>query len=191
VTDESWWLPGLREDLSQGDILTGINFSAPVWPLRFLIFTEMPKGKSGWAESEQPLVHKKTQSVHLLSRSKVFGAMVISHDCDIDKTSKGARIQLVPIQEIATLTDENAASVIQQKNKKFHPLPGIPGLGDCYADLRNMTAFPSTEVTGFSRVASMTDSARLRLHAAMFLFITRREVPPESLAEVAPEAPEA
>lgn len=171
---DEWWLPELRGDLSQGDVLGPLDYFSPFWPLKHLRHTPLRGNTVGWAESEER-VKGKTGLFHVLGHTKAGPGIIVSHDCEIDKPNKGSRIQVAHIIELKDVPEELANKIRQQQSFRYMPLPGIPNFGDCAVDFRMITPFPADVVFEVPRVASLTDDARIRLQAAMWAFFTRRE----------------
>jgi hypothetical protein len=176
VNVSEWWLSSLRLETSQGDIYADVPFTAATTPLTFLQYTEIGKGKSGWAETDKPVVQKKTARMHALSAYRPRHGVLLSHDCEIDKARERPRLLFAPVAPIADLPEKTRAIVLAQGHLALAPLPEIPNVGSCYADLRGISTIPTEALSGSTRVASMTDNARLRLGAYMVAFLLRKRL---------------
>jgi hypothetical protein len=171
-----WWLLDPRIEVSQGDVVADVPFSILVDPLTPLQFADGPKGKPAWMQCEKPVVHKRTQRVHVLAALKPRAGIILSHDCEIDKTKDRPRVMLAPVAKISELPEKTQAVVLEQRHLALVPLPGLKDLGDCFADLRGVTTVPSELVLSNQRLASMTDEARLRLHGYLVAFLLRKRL---------------
>jgi hypothetical protein len=178
-----WWLPDLRIEVSQGDVLSDVPFSILVDPLTHLQFADGPKGKPAWMECEKPVLHKRTQRMHILSAYKPRAGIILSHDCEIDKAKDRPRVMLAPVAKISDLPAKTQGFVLDQRHLALVPLPNLGDMGDCYADLRGITTAPSELVLTNQRLASMTDEARLRLHGYLVAFLLRKRLDGTALPE--------
>jgi hypothetical protein len=172
-----WWLSDVRAEISQGDAFADVPFSILVNPLTHLRYTEIGRGKSGWAETADPVVHKATQRAHALAALKMQLGIILSHDCEIDKPKDRHRILMAPIAPVAELPGDAQAAVLSQRHRALVPVGELRQLGQCFADLRGMTAVPAHLAKGNSRIASMTDGGRARLQGYLVSFLLRRVLP--------------
>lgn len=178
VGDTSWWAPHLRSELSQGDVLSPVLIGAAQSPITYLKKGSVQKG------GVQPWIHSQTFTPdsdglgNFLGRGRVNHALIVSHDCEIDKPRRESRILIVPVSPLTSLTDAvHRQKVAEQKSFSLIPLPGVPNLGDCYADFRLlMWAHKKLIEDAGKRVASMTDDAVIRLQAQLIGFFTRRSL---------------
>lgn len=174
-----WWLADLRAEVSQGDAFADVPFSILVDPLTHLRFAEQAKGKRGWAESVEAVLHKTTQRNHALAALKISLGILLSHDCEIDKAKDRHRLLFTPIAPIANLSSPaTQEAVLAQRHRVLVPVGEIQGQGQCYSDLRGITTIPAELVSAEHRVASMTDEGRLRLQGYLVSFLLRRVLPP-------------
>lgn len=176
-----WWLADLRAEVSQGDIYADVPFLTPAVPLTHLQHAEVGKGRPGWAETSSPTFHKRTQRMHALGVYKPRHAILLSHDCEIDKAKDRPRFLLAPIAPIADLPEKTRTNVVDQSHLALAPLPDIPNIGFYYADLRGITSVPYELMANSSRVASMTDTSRRRLGAYLVAFLLRKRLDEESV----------
>jgi hypothetical protein len=102
-------------------------------------------------------------------------AIVLSHDCEIDKQTRNRRIIVAPISLLDAI-DDNAQrqAIIEQQRIAFIPLPEIPGLGNYYADLRSLSYVDRDIVDAASRMASMNEGGVVRLRVQLASFFTRK-----------------
>ena len=101
--------------------------------------------------------------------------MVVSHDCEIDKSKD--TILLAPVVPLSALDALQQARVQEMRVWSQAPLPHVPGLGDCMVDFRSIGAVPAEAVRLATRIASMTAEARRLLAARLIGFFTRLEPP--------------
>jgi hypothetical protein len=134
--------------------------------------------KPGWAESPTAVVRKTDQKKYILAHGEVRHALVLSHDCDLDKPRGNQRVLVAPIATIAGLEPMLQRTILEQRHLALMPLPALSPLGDSYADLRLIAAIPREVVLDEKRVASLTDEARERLQAQILKFLFRREPEP-------------
>jgi hypothetical protein len=104
---------------------------------------------------------------------------VLSHSCELDKP-QNQRGQVAPVMPLEGLSPEHQSEIVRGANYAHMYLPDVPTLGDCYVDLRVLSTVDTRSLRTRSKVASMTDEARLRLHVHVFAFFTRRQIPASS-----------
>jgi hypothetical protein len=172
-----WWLPALRPEMSQGDIVASVPFSMITLPVSYLKYTELAKKRSGWEVCDQPVVQKSTQRMHVLAAFKAKMGVVLSHDCELDKPKDNGRILLAPVAPITDVPEATRTLILEQRTRALIPLPDLGNFGTCFADLRSMTSVPHSLVDSSSRIGSMTDHAVLRLHAQLVSFLLRKQLP--------------
>lgn len=130
-----------------------------------------------WTESAPPAVPSQSQPDLTLVQYRVGHGIVVSHDCAIDKPNKNTRVLFAPVASIAKLDPAIQATVREESNLGMMHLPEVPGIGEAYADLRSMSAFPFELVAELKRVASLTDFGRTKLGDALIAFFVMRELP--------------
>lgn len=166
----------MASELSQGDILSQVIVGSSVSPLISLSKTTIKNSQQAWLPNSgwKP---DNNQYGHYLSKGKMIYALVMSHDCEIDKNSKGSRILVSAVSPLDVVSNQEVRqAILEQRYFASMPLPGVPNIGDCYADLRTMTHLDRNLVDRSKRVASMTESARIRLQAQLIGFFTRRKL---------------
>lgn len=168
----SWWLSPTEEPrLSQGDIIVAAAFVKALYPLSFLVRSSIKGQGSLWVESPE----RKEDSngfFHCLGRGSLAAALVLTHSCQLDKPEKGGRVILAPVRSASKLS-ENRTDVMAGSKIAFVPLPDVPELGDCYADLRSMMALDREVVKAYVRLAAMTADAQKALHERLVGFFAR------------------
>jgi hypothetical protein len=107
----------------------------------------------------------------MLSNGEVAGALVVSYDCEIDKSK---RVLVAPVFEISSLPSESQRAVLEQRRFSLMPLPDVPHVGTFYADLRLIQAVKREFLPLADRQASMTAGAVDRLQVQLITFFTRR-----------------
>jgi hypothetical protein len=168
-----WWRASLWPDLSQGDVVGQLPAGTVTDPPKFL-FKAPLKGAavSGWAESLVPKPDAD-QMCHYLVRGRVLPSLILSHDCDLDKSKERHRVLITPLVPMSNLSTEERAKMLEQTPYNAMPLIAVPSLGDHYVDLRTTLFMPKKILSGASRLASMTDEARVRLRLQIITFFTR------------------
>lgn len=148
---------------------------ALVHPLTFLNPRPARNGKTVYEPSAAPFSKpgkKGDERQFLLSSGEVAGALVISYDCEIDKARK---ILVAPAFAISSLPTESQIAVLEQRRFALMPLPDVPRLGTCYADLRLIQPMRLAFLPLPSRLASMKNDAVDRLQAQLIAFFSRRK----------------
>lgn len=147
---------------------------APAIPLKW---TSFKGNRQGWAEVDKPEL--KDNRKHFLAQGDYLPAMVISHNCALDKQKEAGevRVLVAPVLSIDGLEPEMRRTVLQQDHLALLPLPEIPTLGTHYADLRMIMPVQRSLIKDTERVASMTEKGLERLYAQVFKFIMRKEPP--------------
>jgi hypothetical protein len=155
-------------------------------PLTYLNSRPAKGRTTVYEHSQTPFPKRKgDERQFILSSGEVTGALVASHDCDCDKHPKPSqRIIIAPVYAIDLLPPENRLPVLEQRRFSLLPLPDLPGLGTCYADLRLMQAVQRAHLPDDQRIASMIDDAVARLQTQLIAFFSRRALgAPLSVAE--------
>jgi hypothetical protein len=139
----------------------------------------MKGGVPGWMETSAPTKDRDGRE-HFLGVGRVVPALVLSHSCELDKEDRGKRrVTVAPIAPISSVSDSAVQeAILAQSITASMPLPEIPGLGTCYADLRSMTTLDRRIVDAGKRLASMTPEAERRLQAQLVAFLVRLDLPP-------------
>lgn len=168
---EDWWLPAPLPGLSQGDIIAGVAFAIVVNPLTPLVKDSDGK-RAVWAPSTEWKPDNNGRG-HALSAGKMGAGVVVSHSCELDKEKARGRVLLAPVPSLTNLPEEHRPVVLAQQKRSAMPLPGVPNLGDCYADLHNIMSFDRRVLDSCTRLASMTEAARRRLMLQLIEFFVR------------------
>jgi hypothetical protein len=175
-----WWEQTLRPEISQGDIVDAVPFAEIILPEIYLTKKAFPGARTSgqpvttrtaWDRAE---VLNEGPENGVLFRPRINLGVVVSHDCDIDKPNKKVFIHLAPVFPATRLEDPSKRQeVFEQRRPALMPLPEMPDVGDCYADLRRMQGVPYSLVRPLRRILSMSDDARFRLEAQLVAFYSR------------------
>jgi len=173
VAGESWWDATLKTELSQGDLVTEVPGATLVHPLTYLNSRPAKDNKIVYEASATPFSKPKKgdDRQFFLSNGEVAAALVLSYDCEIDKSQK---ILIAPVFAIDTLPSESQLAVLEQRRFSLMPLPDVPLLGTCYADFRLMQTVRREYLPLQGRLSSMNPDAVDRLQAQITAFLTRR-----------------
>lgn len=172
------WLAQLNpQGLSQGDILRDVPTGHPKIPLTFLPKEPfVTKDRSVYTKYDTLQQYPNEPGVgHWISKGRISLALVVMHDCDLDDVDDSQRIVVAPVFPIARVTSNQADRdrIMQGARRTFVPLPGIPGHGDCFAELRSLCPLDRELFTPESRVSSMDDDAVARFRARLVDYFTR------------------
>lgn len=168
-----WWLQNLATELSQGDVVRDLVVGLPVHVPVYLQKKTLKGNEIVWAPGSPQPDHNGV--LRLLAEGRRCDVLVISHGCEIDKQDRKKRILIVPIAPADRLSSSREA-VFAQRDYALFPLPEVPTLGDCYADLRLIHPVDRGVLREQDRAASMTDEALLRLQAQIVAFFTRKDL---------------
>lgn len=167
----SWWRPTLNpKGLSQGDLIADMPHGLSVVPPVLLKSKTLAGGVRAWTEH---VAEPSDATQKFLYEGRFAPLLVVSHGCDLDKQKKKPKVLVALVRPITALNEVDRLQVMEQRTKSKMPLPGAPGLGDMYADLRIITTVERSAITEGARLASMTDDAVLRLQVQMGVFFLR------------------
>ena len=184
-----WWLGEPASELSQGDVLEAVPFSDVYIPEIFLEKRSLSRADEqllAEASSETPpkggrIVWVRRDACPTANESGCLAAVwaqpgiVLSHDCEIDKPGRRLRIHVAPVHLASRLDGNAREAIFAQRRPALMPLPEVPQLGDCYADLRQGMPILHGRLKDLNRMASMTEAARGRLWAQLIAFYSRLE----------------
>ncbi len=171
-----WWRPALNpEGLSQGDILSGILVGSPNEPKAFLGRDKWSnRGREYWPQVPELDTYRTDGTGLYVSRGKRCYGLVLSHSCEIDKNKDRGRVLVALVSPIEQVSDVKVREgILAQKRRAFMPLPDVPGVGTCYADLRQINFVAQNSLSENDRMASISDDGLVRLHAQLVAFFTR------------------
>jgi len=169
-----WWAERLQKELSQGDIVVDLPVFQATQPVKHLKKATYKNNVPGWVESDESALDG-ARNGHFLATGKLCSAIVISHSCELDK-GKG-RVAVAPIAPISSVSAPQREAILNQTHFALIPLPEIPEIGTCYADLRSISVLHRDLVDSRRRIASMSDAATERLIAQIVAFFTRKKLP--------------
>ena len=180
MTDQIWWADTIQKSLSQGDIVIDLPLFSVPNPIPFLTKQSVKHGQTAWFES--PAQPKSAAKINALAGGAVVGAIILSHSCELDKGRSNPRVLLAPIKQLDLLgvEQEMKDKIVMQQLHAMLPLPDVPDLGTCVADLRALTNVPRSTVDAGTRSASMTDASLRRMAAQLVAFFMRLQLPPET-----------
>ena len=184
----SWWAESLNpKGLSQGDLAGSVLVGTAYEPATFLgRDTWTPKGRSVHWPQRKALEPFRTDSTGLyIARGKSARVLVVSHSCELDK-KEDSRVLVALTAPISVVQDAaKRASILAQQRRAFIPLPDVPEIGDCYADLRTISYVERKVLPDSLREFSMTDDAVVRLRAQLIEYFTRMPVTEEMKRSIA------
>jgi hypothetical protein len=175
VSQTDWWAEQLESTLSQGDIVVDLPVLVPTAsPTTHLKKNTFKGGIDGWVTSNHPVLDGNGRS-NFLAVGRSVPVVILSHSCELDKDK--ARVIVAPVAQITTVEPSQRDGILEQKHFALMPLPDVPELGTCFADLRSVAALHRTTVDEGRRIASMTALANKRLAAQIVAFFCRVELP--------------
>lgn len=176
------WLPAPSpRGLSQGDILVDVPVGATKVPLTYVSHAGFKdsRGKVIWTQYDTLQTAKGESAGHWLSKGRITRALVLTHSCDLDDLKDSERILVAPVAEITQVTTDDTENdrkrIMEGARATYVALPGVPGVGDCYADLRSICPLDRFLFSPSSRLCSMTDDAVAILRAQLVVHFTRLE----------------
>lgn len=169
------WI-GLEDQLSQGDLVSGVPLALPAVPFQPLERFTAPRGVEAWRGSDRADIDL------CLARCRVSTVVVLSHSCDLDKKRKKRRVLVAPVRVVADLPDETVGTAFGDGAYALVPLRNPPNLGDAVADLRLMTTVDRRTIDDGDRLVSMGPAGVQDLQTRLVVFLTRREDLPAPLA---------
>lgn len=176
------------QGLSQGDILADAAVGSTKVPLTFLAtsgYTDK-RQKTVWTQYDdlQPMANEP--SGNWVMKGRIGRALVITHSCDLDDLQDSERVLVAPVWEATQISNpEHRQRIVEGRRATFIGLPGVPGIGDCYADLRSICPLDRHLFSAGQRHCSMTDEAVIHLQAGIALYFTRIE--PQYMAKALQE----
>jgi hypothetical protein len=168
--------------LCQGDILERVPHLFLKEQPRPLRKTTVPKNRIVYeleelAEGALPITPEEGALVP--AACQVTRAMLLTHDCEIDKDKKHRTVALVrPLP--ANMPDQDRATIQQNQRFPFFYLPaGGDQLPESYVDFRRLCTVSPQWVDTAARLASLTIAARQAMLLQLLRFLTRVELNPE------------
>lgn len=173
ASEEEWWNSVLPQELWQGDIFSNIPILVPSAPTKYLRHSKTLKGGVQSWEEHSDAQRGKDGRTFFLAQGLLTYALLINHSCDLDKKNN-ARVLFAHVASLNDIAADQREHVENQESIARLFLPGVPSLGHAFADLRVVCTVPRETINSSNRIASMTDAARLRLHAQILKFFSRR-----------------
>jgi hypothetical protein len=182
MADIGLWAETISEDPSQGDVVADVLLGGSLSPEVYLFgaspTTDGSKPKA-WSIADEWSPVKADGMGRYVARGRYTNAIVLSHCCECDKAKESPRIGIIlaPLRPLAGLPVEARQAILEKRRIAFHPLVSIPkGMEDSYVDLRAMFTVVYQQVTKLKRLASMTESGKFELQAAVAGYFSRREL---------------
>lgn len=163
------WAPSPDPRLSQGDVRTMVPIAPVLHPL-----STLGKKNAGLWEQLSDWSEDRDGMSHCLARGKRPSVIVVSHSCELDKPQRKSRVLVAPVNLATTLDAKQKEVIFAQKRISLMPLPDVPSLGDCYADLRSIMSVDRSFLDEAARVGVLSDDWVLRLQAQLVAFFSRK-----------------
>jgi hypothetical protein len=178
MINTDWWLPELRPELEQGDIIeTELQFQLDV-PIKYLVRGQTSKNqKRNWEESDVPKSSSKEEKPRILSNIDGQYGLVLSYGCEIDKTKPSQSILIAPVVPLSKLPSQLHQTILNQQVFRYLPIVGLPDIEPCYANLSKTFALQKQLIEPSSRIRSMTNEGILRVQAQLVGYYTRAKLP--------------
>lgn len=171
----TWWEIALSPKLSQGDVIQGVPVCAPVCPSTFLQSQTLKNSAKGWRERNDP--HKSNDGrVYVLAAGRGDSALVLSHDCELDKDMESGRVMVAPLIPLSSTEPDVQQQILNQDVFACLPLPDLHGYDEIhFADFRLSFSLHRGIVNFSKRIASMSKSGRERLWMQIDAFYVRKD----------------
>jgi hypothetical protein len=107
-------------------------------------------------------------------------AVVLSHDCEIDKMVERATVLVALVRELSVAHEDDRPRIRDYSEKRAFYLPSGRYLEtESFIDLRVITTIRGQELEKLERIASMNEDGCMAMRAQLFRFFTRRKLPSE------------
>jgi len=177
VVAADWWRPLEDEPrLSQGDVLDSVDLALLVHPEAHLVRKDVPGQRGVWVPSEwKP---DGTGYCHSLAHGRKTPVVVLTDSCQLDKDTRTKRVIIAPVGFAERTYPDPAQreNMMAGNRPALVPLPAVPGLGDCFADLRVMATVRREAVDRANKIATMTTYARKFLGERIAGFFLREQI---------------
>jgi len=164
-------------ELSQGDLIEEVP-SVYIEDLGYAVkFADKPPKFKLQARRPE---HIKPNSEHQANATEVrSAAVVLTHDCEIDKDDTNRAIVLAAlVRSLSDIRDKDRDGIRQYTRHRAFYLPENNYLdGEHYIDLRRLTTIRRDNLEELKRLASMNEDGRLMLREHLFRFFARRVLP--------------
>jgi rRNA-processing protein FCF1 len=177
--------------LSQGDVLAAVP-SVYVRSLAYLVKEAENKFRLAHklpdAVKPEAVAQANVREVAETEGEDAFGnavgarrlGMVISHDCELDKTGAKRYVLMAQIRPLSGVSSDKARESIRdydQKRTLYIPENGYLE-GEQFVDLRMLTTLRRDEVVDqLKRVASLNEDGRHLLRFQLFRYLARKRLP--------------
>lgn len=140
-------------------------------PERLLKHGTTQKGNVQTWEETGDWVPQKDGRAHFLASGRKLNAIVLSHDCEIDKNK---RVLVAPVLPITMIDDAHRDFVRNRKRYPFMPVSEMKNiLPESYIDLRGICFLERELIDHASRLSSMSETGLEDLRIQLIAFITR------------------
>ncbi len=175
----------VASQLCQGDILERVPHLFLQEQPRPVRKTTLPGNRILYEMQELPegtLPTTTAEGLLVSATCHVTRAMLLTHDCEIDKDQKHRTVVLIrPLPP--SMPAQERGTIQQNRRFAFFYLPaGGEQLPESYVDFRRMCTVSPRWVDTANRLASLTPEARQALLLQLFRFLTRVELDPKIFA---------
>ncbi len=180
MVSDDWYTASLRQEMSQGDIVSLVATGLIDDPLTVCVpDNSSPQGRARYAPAEAVTTGKQK---YLHATFSLGLGMVVWPNCQIDKLkNQGSPMTkwfaaVAPVRPMRDLNPDYRATVVAMERAQWFPLPTkLPDLPEeCFVDLRR--SWPVRWSLLSKRVASLTDDAQAALRMHMFWFSTELSI---------------
>jgi hypothetical protein len=181
--DAASFYRAVDSQLCQGDILERVPHLYLKEQPRPLRKTTLPKPMSrivfeleDLPEGALPITPEAGATVP--ANCHVTRAMLLTHDCEIDKDKKHRTVALIRPLPVAMPASDRATIQQNQRFPFFYLPAGGNQLPESYVDLRRICTVSPQWADSAIRLASLTTAARQAMLIQLFRFLTRVELEP-------------
>jgi len=172
----SVWYCTPKDELSQGDIFVDMPSVYVPEPVQTATATTCAGNSRHLvpASAEPELFGAQDQI--MLARGNLTAAVVLTHDCEIDKDQRYRLLGL--IRPLAGLPLSAVEEIKANNRRRFFYLPAedeVYALPESYLDFRRITTVNGGVLQPAKRVLSMQDRLRDSMSEAFILYLTRAE----------------
>ncbi|WP_061539848.1 hypothetical protein [Collimonas fungivorans] len=177
MSTNDWWLPALRSEIEQGDLIkTKLQFQ-PVVPIKFLARGATSKNqKNNWEEADAPKTYAEAELPRILATVIDSYGLVLSYGCELENMKPNAAVLIAPVTALSKLDNSLHEKILNQEVFRYLPVIDIPGIGNGYAHLGKTYALPSRLILSGDRIKSMTDEGIERVQAQLVGYYTRKKL---------------
>jgi hypothetical protein len=127
---------------------------------------------------ERPASHRLDRPQAANAKEVRELGVVLTHDCEIDKTPTRASVILGLVRPLQNMRDSDADGFRSNTRHRALYLPPSGFVeGESYIDLRRVSVLRRDVLEGLPRLASMNDDGRRMLREQLFRFYSRRYLP--------------